>query len=225
MSDQTEGAAGEIDYSQLRKHNRYNINTPCRVINENANTQVDTFLTTVSLGGVSFVYKEIIPKGTIVRIEFDMPNGSKVNKYLEIKRFKAEVKIYPTSNGGECRGFEHGGKFIALNKDSGSESSDTDEDDNTPETVIPVREEVFVIGFHHIEFLTPQSNILHHGYTTKMSDRHIFFNTLFEFHLGDKLFANIVIIEEEKRTEEAFQLEVKEVFKDGKMVQVKGGKI
>lgn len=219
MSDDNPDGLDNIDYSQLRKHNRYNIVSPCKVTALNSNKKTETFLTTISVGGLSFLFPEIIPVGTILSIEFDMPNGSKVNKFIEIKRFKKELKSFQTPIGIETIGFEHGSKFIVYNEKSGK----TDVIEDAPEVVpIKPKEEIFKQCFYHIEFYRSNSNVLRHGYAVKMSERHVFFNSWIELQKGETINTNIVMIENDQRKEEVYPIEIKEISKEGKLFSIKG---
>lgn len=219
MSEEFDDGLENIDYSQLRKHNRYSIISPCSIIHIKSNLKTETFLTTISQGGISFIFPEILSSGTILRVEFDMPNGSKVNKYVEVKRFKRELKSFQTPIGVECVGFEHGSRFIVF----GEKSQSNDVIEDVPEVEAPKpKPEVFKQCFYHIELFRNNSNVLRHGYAIRLSDRHVFFNTWIEFQLGEKVNANMVVIEEEIRKEEVFQIEIKEISKEGKLFLVKG---
>jgi hypothetical protein len=220
MNDSHDKELDNIDYSQLRKHVRYNISSVCTIINLETNARTSTVLTTISVGGISFVFPEIIPAGTILRIEFDMPNGSKVNKYIEVKRFNREFHLYQSPIGVPCNGFEHGSKFILLNKDGEKEEIAVE----VKKEVIPEKpiEEVFNPCLYHIEIYRNSSEVLKHGYVIRMGRQHLYFNTLAELYQGEKIKANIVIIEDNKRAEESLFIEVNEVTKEGKLYSVKG---
>lgn len=216
MNDKFDEELKDIDHSQLRKHVRYNIKTECRIFNIENKTQVDTYLTTISVGGVSFLYPEIIAKGTILRIEFDMPNGSKVNRFVEIKRFDVDVKTLQLGNGQTCIGFEHGSKFVIIQKPNADESE-------TPKTVTPsIQEEVFKNCFYHIEFFRPNSTALRHGYINRIGDKHIYFHTLTEMQPGEKLNGNIVLNDGDQKEEKRATIEIIESVKESKLYLSKG---
>lgn len=219
MSEDPNDSLENIDYSKLRKHNRYNLITPCTIVNLGSNTKFETFITTISLGGISFIFPEILANGTILRVEFDMPNGAKVNKHIEIKRFKRELKKFQTPVGVECIGFEHGSRFIIFNEKSGK--PDVIEDVPVPELPKP-KEEIFKKCFYHLEMYRNGSNVLRHGYVVQLGEKHIFFNSWIELQKGEKIFANIVMVEDDSKKEEPIQLEVKEISKEGKLFSVKG---
>jgi hypothetical protein len=216
MSENFDDELKDIDHSQLRKHNRYNIATACRIFNIETNAQTDTFLTTISVGGVSFVYPEIIAKGSILRIEFDMPNGSKVNRFIEIKRFDVEVKTFPSALGQPCVGFEHGSKFIIIQK------AKAEENEISQAKAPLAKEEIFKNCFYHIEYYRANSSVLRHGYINRMGDKHIFFHTLAEPQLGEKILANIAINDEDYKVEKKMKIEIIEVIKESKLYLSKG---
>lgn len=219
MNEQEGENLNEIDYTKLRKHNRYAINTACRIIDEKNNIEIHTFLTTISLGGVSFINKEILPIGTILRIEFAMPNGALVNKYIEIRRFISSVKEFQLPNNSIYLGYEHGGKFVAIH----NQQSDKLDSQRHEQTTASIPEEKLHNIVLHLEFVTGRSDALHHGFTSQVGIRHVYFNTLQEVRVGDYLYCKTININDNSYSEKNMQLEVKETIKDGKIYQVRGG--
>ena len=169
MSDDLTDGLDNIDYSQLRKHNRYSITSPCKLLNIKTNIKTESFLTTISLGGISFIFPELIPIGTVLNVEFEMPNGAKVNKYIEVKRFNKELHSFKTPIGSECIGFEHGSKFVAYQVKNGQ--SEVIEDITEVATAPKQIEEVFTNCFYHLEMYRNNSNILRHAYVVKASPK------------------------------------------------------
>ena len=220
MSEHANNDLDGIDYSRLRRHVRHIVCFKCQIFFNDSSIAVDALLTNISLGGVSFVYKEIIPNDTILRIEFIMPGKGKVAKHIEIRRFHPEVKAYLTNEGEEFQGFEHGARFIALKVSNGAVPS---EQGAPPQNT----ENEFVLKNHHVEFFSPTDDftVLHHCITKKMNSSLIFFETLFHVQQGEKLPTNLIISEDDRLREEVVTLEVKSVTKSDKLYMVEGEKV
>ena len=214
--DSNQEELNQIDYSQLRKHVRYDISSPCVITNLTTNAKTESILLTVSVGGISFIFPEILPTGTLIKIEFNMPNGSSVNKYAEIKRFKREFNSFETGHGSITNGFEHGSKFILLENEANPMVTNRD-----PIPEVP-KEENLRSCFYHLEFNRKNSNILRHGYINRIGDRHILFSTLVELQLGEIVMANMVFNEENNRAEKRVMIEIQNSTKEGKLFSVKG---
>jgi hypothetical protein len=207
----------DIDYSKIRKHIRYKVTTPCRIINLETKLETESYLTSISVAGVSFVFKEILPIGTILRIEFDLPNGNKVNKNVEVRRFEKDLGEFPISSELTLQGFEHGSRFIVANQHV--EATNNEEIQEEP---VLIKEEVFKTGQHHLEFYRNKGNTLRHGFVTKYSNLHLFFSSLCELSLNEILAVNFIISEEERYSQEFFSLKILEINREGKLYSYKG---